>query len=155
MEKTRIFFDTSALFAGIWSSRGGARELLKLGEAGAVQLVVSRMVLAELERALARKAPELLPRIALLLDVAGIGVLGEAAVDQVEALSKLTEHEADAAVVAAAIAASAELFVTLDRQHFLDNEKLKQKVPFPIVTPGQGLRRVRQRLAELTRSRAY
>jgi hypothetical protein len=36
-----IFLDTSALFSGIWSETGGARMLLKLGEATAIKLSVS------------------------------------------------------------------------------------------------------------------
>lgn len=59
---TRVsaFLDTSALFAGIWSAEGGARMLLKLGETGAIRLLVSSHVLDEIERALRRKAPDTL-----------------------------------------------------------------------------------------------
>ena len=48
----RIFLDTSAIFAGIWSSDGGGRMILKLGEAGALQLITSRDLISELERAI-------------------------------------------------------------------------------------------------------
>src|SRR4030067_2899168 len=65
---TRAFLDTSALFAAIWSEEGGGRMLLRLGEAGAVQIVVSRQVLAGLERALRSKAPHPLGSLAVLLD---------------------------------------------------------------------------------------
>ena len=64
---TRAFLDTSALFAAIWSEEGGGRMLLRLGEAGAVQIVVSRQVLAELERAIRSKAPHALGSLAVLL----------------------------------------------------------------------------------------
>jgi predicted nucleic acid-binding protein len=66
--KPRLFLDTSALFAGIWSAQGGARMLLKLGEAGAVELLVSSQVLEEIEDVIRRKAAQLLPSLALLLD---------------------------------------------------------------------------------------
>lgn len=56
--RVSVFLDTSALFAGIWSAEGGARMILKLGEAGAIRLLVSPQVLAEAESALRRKAPE-------------------------------------------------------------------------------------------------
>lgn len=63
-----LFLDTSALFAGIWSATGGARMLLKLGEARAVQLKASSQVLTEFESVLRRKAPQNLGALALLLD---------------------------------------------------------------------------------------
>ena len=71
----RLFLDTSALFAGIWSAQGGARMLLKLGEAGVVQLLVSAQVLEELETVIRRKAEGLLPNLALLLDRSQVQVL--------------------------------------------------------------------------------
>jgi hypothetical protein len=42
-------------------------------------------------------------------------------------------------VLAAAIAAQVDYFVTLDRQHFLTNEPLRAALPFPIGTPGDCL----------------
>jgi predicted nucleic acid-binding protein len=52
----RIILDTSAIFAGIWSPDSGGRMILKLGEAGALQLITSRDVISELERVFRRKA---------------------------------------------------------------------------------------------------
>ena len=49
-----VFLDTSALFAGIWSSEGGARMILRLGETRAIRLLVSPQVLDEIEGALRR-----------------------------------------------------------------------------------------------------
>ena len=46
--RVRAFLDTNALFAGIWSVEGGARMILKLGEAGAIRLLVSSQVLSML-----------------------------------------------------------------------------------------------------------
>ena len=40
-DRVRVFLDTSALFAGIWSASGGARMILKLGEADTIQLLIS------------------------------------------------------------------------------------------------------------------
>ena len=54
--KPDLFLDTSALFAAIWSTAGGGRMFLKLGEADAVQLWVSSQVLTELENVLRCKA---------------------------------------------------------------------------------------------------
>ena len=57
--KVSVFLDTSALFAGIWSATGGGRMILKLGEAGAIRLLVCPQVLDEIESALRRKAPDM------------------------------------------------------------------------------------------------
>jgi predicted nucleic acid-binding protein len=57
VSRTGVFLDTRALFAGIWSSTGGSRMILKLGEAEAIQLLASAQVLQEIENALREKAP--------------------------------------------------------------------------------------------------
>ena len=55
--RPRLFLDTSVLFAGVWSAEGGARLLLKLGEAEVVILLVSSQVLNEIEGVIRRKTP--------------------------------------------------------------------------------------------------
>ena len=57
--RVRVFLDTSALFAGIWSVAGGSCMILRLGEAEAIRLLVSLQVLDEIEGALRRKAREM------------------------------------------------------------------------------------------------
>lgn len=51
----RIFLDTSAIFAALWSPTGGERELLKLSEANAIRITVSSYVLSEIDSVLKRK----------------------------------------------------------------------------------------------------
>lgn len=60
MPRPDLFLDSSALFAGIVSSGGTARVLLLLAEAGLVTVTVSEQVVAETERAAARKVPQAL-----------------------------------------------------------------------------------------------
>ena len=57
MPETRVFLDTSALFAAVLSSGGGARALLKLGESGAIRIWVGPTVLQEADEVFRRKAP--------------------------------------------------------------------------------------------------
>lgn len=137
--RARLFLDTSALFAGIWSDAGGARALLLLGEAGAVEVVVSPEVLAELDGAIRRKAPELLGSVTLLLARANVLVCPAAKADEVQVLLPLVPHRGDAAVVAAALAEQPDWFVSLDRRHLLGNAELAERCPFPIGTPGDAL----------------
>src|SRR5436190_17513603 len=135
----RVFLDTSVLFAGIWSAEGGARMILKLGEARAVRVLVSSPVLQEAENVLRRKAPDLIGLLALLLDRSGAETVAAPLPDFVLECLALTSYPADALVLAAAKMAVADYFVTLDREHFLSNDALKRAMPFPIDTPGDFL----------------
>jgi len=144
--KVSVFLDTSALFAGIWSAEGGSRMILKLGEAGAIQLLVGPQVLDEIESALRRKAPDVLGLLALLLDRSRVEVVPSPMPEAVQDSQALTGHPGDAQVLAAAWAAGADYFVTLDRQHFLDNPSLRDAVPFPVGTPGDFLAWYRRQL---------
>jgi len=143
---TRAFLDTSALFAAIWSEEGGGRMLLRLGEAGAVQIVVSRQVLTELERATRSKAPHALASLAVLLDRSRIEVAPEPGREVLTTCEGLVAHPADAKILAAAIASQADYLITLDRHHFLENAKLRQEVPLFLGTPGDFLAWFRGRL---------
>jgi predicted nucleic acid-binding protein len=137
--KISAFLDTSALFAGIWSAKGGSRMILKLGEVGAIRLLASPQVLDEIESALRRKAPHMLGLLALLLDRSGIEVVPSPMSGVIQDSQALTEHSGDAQVLAAAWAARADYLVTLDRKHFLGNQTLRASVPFPVGTPGDFL----------------
>ncbi len=118
--------------------------ILKLGEAGAIRLLVSPQVLAEAEGALRRKAPETLGLLTLLLDRSRVEVVPGPTSDAVQASQALTGHPGDAQVLAAAWAAGVDYFVTLDREHFLDQPDLRGVVPFPLGTPGDFLAWYRQ-----------
>lgn len=137
--KARVFLDTKALFAGIWSSEGRARMILKLGEAGVINLLVSPTVLSEIERVLRRKAPKSLGALTLLLDRSGIELVTEPNQKRVNESLSLTSHPGDAQILAAAWDAEVDYFVTLDRQHFLDNGALRESIPFQTGTPGDFL----------------
>jgi len=138
-DKIRVFLDTSALFAGIWSSAGGGRMLLKLGEAGAVRLLVSPQVIAEIEGVLRRKAPEMLGLMAVVLDQSGVEVVAAPPSEAVQEHLALIGHLGDAQIWAAAGSVRPDYFVTLDRKHFLDNPDLRAGTPFHLGTPGDFL----------------
>jgi predicted nucleic acid-binding protein len=144
-----VFLDTSALFAGIWSAEGGARMILKLGEAHAVRILVSPHVLQEAENVLRRKAPDLIGLLALLLDRSGAETVPTPLPDAVQEHLALTGYPADALVLAAAKMTAADYFVTLDREHFLNNDPLKRAMPFPVGTPGDFLAWYRRRITAI------
>lgn len=144
--RIRVFLDTSALFAGVWSADGGARVILRLGEVGAVRLVVSSQVLAELEDVLRRKAPDLMHQWALLLATCGAEVVAAASPEVVARCAAWVTHPGDVATIAAALAAKSDYFVTHDARHFLGNLSLQAQLSFPIGDPGAFLRWYRGRL---------
>jgi predicted nucleic acid-binding protein len=137
--KPRLFLDTSALFAGIWSAAGGGRMLLKLGEAGAVQLLVSSQVLEELESVMRRKAEQNLPLLAVLMDRSQISVVESAPSDLAALCRELIPQAGDARILADAWHNQTEFLVTLDRAHFMGAPAVTEKIPFTIGTPGDCL----------------
>ena len=135
--RLRVFLDTSALFAGTWSAQGGGRAVLRLGESRAIQLVVTAQVLAEIEEALRRKAPDLVAQVALLLAKCHVETTPPAPSPGLMAqLAPLVGRTADAAILAGAAASGIDFFVTHDDKHFLSNPALKVQLPFPIGDPG-------------------
>ncbi len=121
--------------------------ILKLGEASAIRLLVSSQVLDEVEGALRRKAPEALGAFALLLDRSNIEVVPSPTDEAIRGCLSVTGHRGDAGVLAAALDGQVDYFVTLDRQHFLDNPRMSGFTSFPIGTPGDFLAWLRARWA--------
>lgn len=135
-----VFFDTSALFAGIWSAQGGARAILQLAEAGLVQLIVSSQVLAEIEGVLREKRADQLPGLLQLLDICNVQIISNDKPDRLKTARRWVAYAPDAVVIADALAVTGlSFFVTLDREHFLTNENLRSAMPFKIGTPGDFL----------------
>ncbi len=135
----RVYLDTSAFVAGIWSAEGGARMILKLGEAHVIQIVINSQVLHELDKVLRDKAPELLGLMSILLDRCGAEVVLDPERDIMIICESLVHYPGDALVLGGAWQSNVDYFVTLDRKHFLDNPSLLALAPFSIGTPGDFL----------------
>ena len=121
--KSIVYLDTSALFAGIWSSSGVARLILKLGEAGAVKLMVGSQVLIEIEGVIRAKAPDLLGILTLILDRSGIVTGVHPDQNIYKKCQGLVQHYVDAHIIAYAWTNDVDYFVTLNRKHFLNNRR--------------------------------
>jgi len=147
-KKIRVFLDTSTLFAGIWSSKGGARMILKLGESGIISLLVSQQVLTEIEGVIRRKAPKELGTLALLLERSHIKTISQIGKDKLIKSSKVVDHYGDAKVIAAAWSSDVDYFVTLDQLHFLKNRKLRKLLPLRVGTPGDFLSWFKEQLIQ-------
>lgn len=143
----KVFLDTSTLFAAVHSETGGARLILKLGEAGAVQLWVGPWVLREIEGVLERRSPRSKAYFALLLDRSRIEVGQEAGAEALAKGLAVVEYLPDAQVVAEAVAVGADYFVSFDREHLVGNPSAED-LPFPVGTAGDFLAWYRARLAD-------
>jgi predicted nucleic acid-binding protein len=145
--EVRVFLDTSALFAAGLSEKGGSRLILKLGEAGAVQLWVGPRVLQEADAVLAHKAAENKALFALLLDQAKVSVGPEPDDTDWDLARTVVDYPPDVRTVAEALAVDADYLVSLDRKHLVGNPRALE-LPFPVGTPGDFLAWFREHLQE-------
>ena len=136
----KIFLDTSVLFSAVLSSTGGARKLFLLAEAGLLQLIIGPTVLREADEVVRRKAPASLPLFAQLLEAGQVETCSAPTPKQIESARSLVAYIPDAYVLAEAIRAEVDWFVTHDKEHFLKTKK-GITLSFEIGTPGGLLQR--------------
>ena len=146
MPRATLFLDSSALVAGIISSAGAARALLLLAEAGEIAIIVSEQVIAETERAVARKVPQALPDLRQAIRQTGLHIVRDPSPEQVSARQHYIAHPADVPILLAAMEASVDYLVTLNRKHFLDDPQVAASSGLRMGTPGDALAWVRGRI---------
>ena len=139
-KKPRLFLDTSVIFAAVLSPTGGARKLFLLGEAGLLQLVVGPTVLRECQEVVQRKSPASLPTLAQLLASATLETSQAPTQKQIGTAEAYVQYAPDARVLAEAMLAKPDWFVTHDKEHFLKHRS-RIDLPFEIGTPGDVLQR--------------
>ena len=148
MTSPELFFDSSALFAGIVSASGASRALLLLAEAEQVAVTVSEQVVAETERAVARKIPRALPEFREAIRATGLRIVRDPSPDEIEAYKDIIAHQADVPIVVAAMRVKTDYLVTLNRRHFIDDPAVADRSGLRIGTPGDALAWARRTLAE-------
>ena len=138
----RVFLDTSVIFAAVLSRTGGARKLFLLGEAGILHLCIGPIVLKETDEVVRRKIPSSLPILAQLLNISQVETTQTATQKQLELAYEYVQYPPDAHVLAEALQAKLDWFVTHDKEHFL---KVKQDadLPFIVGTPGDLLQSIK------------
>jgi predicted nucleic acid-binding protein len=150
--KPKLFWDSSGLVAAVMSSdeNSPGRLLLKLGETGAVDMRVSREVLGDCDRVLRRINPERVKQMAVLLHQANVATTLNPNQETIERCIDMTGYEPDARVLAAAIECDADLFLTQDTQHFLQNPLIgPPDTRLRVMTLYQALEWVHERLKAL------
>ena len=147
MPGIKLFLDSSALFAGVVSSEGAARVLLLLAESGHIAATISEQVLAETERAIARKVPRSLNDFRQAVFASKVQIVRDPSPEEVNANLNLIFHAADVPIVLSAMGAKVDYLVTLNRVHFIDDPDVAIKSGLRIGTPGDALHWVREQFS--------
>jgi len=148
MPEINLFLGSSALFAGIVSSTGAARALLLLAESDTITVTISEQVVAETERAIARKVPEALADLRQAILASKAQIVHDPSKAEVMANLQLISHSADIPILLAAMKAKVDYLVTLNRIHFMDDPEVAIKSGQRIGTPGDALDWVRSQLSD-------
>jgi predicted nucleic acid-binding protein len=109
--------------------------LFQLGEAGMLKLVIGPNVLRECDEVVRRKVPFSLPALAQLLALGQVETSIAPTKRHIVLAHSMVEYEPDALVLAEAISARPDWFVTHDKEHFLKERKVSD-LTFNIGTPG-------------------
>lgn len=112
----RLFLDANILFSAVHSPEGGARELIRLSEAGHCELLTSQHAIFEAQRNLSVKSPDRVEGFEKTLKA--IHQVSDASPNLVAKAAGFGLPENDAPILAAAVAADADMLVTGDRKHF-------------------------------------
>jgi predicted nucleic acid-binding protein len=111
----RLFVDANVIFSAAHNPQGNARALFRLATTGGITLVASRYAIEEATRNITLKFPKFGPELESLLVQLILVPEPTPAVVSVATNSGLPEK--DVPILAAAIAARADLLVTGDRRH--------------------------------------
>lgn len=148
MPKIEIFFDSSALIAGIVSAQGAARALLLLAEDEKIRVCVAEQMIVEVERNIARKAPKALPFAREMILAANLRILRDPPDQEVNARQDWVSHPADVPILTAAALAGVDFFVTLNTKHFLADPRPAQRSGLRMGAPGDALAWAREELVK-------
>lgn len=148
MPKIEVFFDSSALIAGIVSEQGAARALLLLAEDEKILISVSEQVIAEVERNIARKAPKAVPFAREIILRANIRILRDPQITEILEHQDWISHTADVPILVVAARARVDFLATLNTKHFIDDPEVSRRSGLRIGTPGDALDWVREQLAK-------
>ena len=147
-QRPKVFLDTSALIAGIASSRGAARAVLQLSEIGLIELIVSRQVIVEADRNIEEKLPEMLNEYREFIDLLAPVLLEDPSPRDVRRFLTVI-HPDDAPILAYAALSGVDFLVTWDRKHFI-GKNIRIHSNLKIVTPGEFLKHFREYVKQLS-----
>ncbi len=133
-KRWRLFLDTSALLAGLLSSKGAARGVLALGEMGLAELLVSTDVLTEADRNIAKKFPTLLDDYRSFIHQTAPTLVEDPTLKEVKQAIPWVGQD-DAPILAAALKSQADYLLTWNTRDFM-TPRIPKDIPLKIRTPG-------------------
>jgi predicted nucleic acid-binding protein len=136
--KIRIFADTSVIIAAVWSATGGARALFRMSELELIKLITGQSALVEADEVVRRKFPDTLPALVKILEKSRLEITVKPPEKLITKANEMIAYPPDAKILAEAMQAAPDWFVTHDRQHFLNNPALRE-LSFRTGTPGDVL----------------
>lgn len=139
----RVFLDANIFFAAVQSQIGGSHFIIELAKRNKLKIVTVVHALAEAEHNIGKK-----------IDVAALQIhyenllYSKPTIQSLIGIPKELEKklilyvpEKDIPILAGAILSKAEVLITLDKKHFLGNEKLHNtNFNIVIATPGDFLK---------------
>lgn len=135
--RPRVFLDSNVVFSGLYSAEGAPGIILERFVKGSIRVVVSQQVLEEVVRTVKAKLPSALPALRRLLVSTPPEVVADPQRRELERwMNKLPLG--DAVILAAAIGAQPDYFITGDR-HFTESPGVAEEAGLRIVTPAQFL----------------
>lgn len=141
-QRLKVFLDTSALIAGISSSKGAARAVLQLAEIGLIEVFVSRQVIIESDRNIEAKLIEMIDEYRKFIEILAPVLVDDPSQKEVKKFSSII-HPDDAPIFAAAVNSGVDYLVTWDRKHFI-GKNISIRSNLKIVTPGEFLKYFRE-----------
>lgn len=127
----KIFFDTSALLAGLNSPFGASGFIISLFKLKKIDIIISPEVIEETELVIQRKLP-LLKTAFLDFLLSGPTITNKLVGHELRSAYKIINTE-DTPILAGAIKARANFLITLDKKfkEEADKRKIKVKIVFP------------------------
>ena len=141
-QRPKVFLDTSALIAGIASSRGAARAVLQLAEIGLIEVIVSRQVIVEADRNIEEKLPEMLNEYRKFIEILAPALVDDPQQKDVKRFLTVINPD-DAPILASAVISDADFLITWDRKHFI-GKNIHIHSNLKIVTPDEFLKYFRE-----------
>ena len=133
----RVFLDTSALLAGLLSSKGAARQVLAAGEVGLLELLISADVLTEADRNISRRFPHLVEDYRYFIREMAPTLVEDPSIREIESAVPWVGRD-DAPILAAALKSKADYLITWNTRDFM-TPKVPKDIPLKIKTPGDFL----------------
>jgi uncharacterized protein len=131
----RLFLDSNVIISGLFSPQGPPGKILSLNSNGIISIVVCQFVIEEVVNTIREKKPDVLSELQSLLTSAPPEIIKNPPVQEIRRWTKYLHFE-DAVILAAAIRAEPDYFVTGDN-HFYSDASLTEKSGLRIVTPNQ------------------